>query len=403
MTELDGKSILLGVTGGIAAYKAAMVASLLVRAGADVDVVMTEGAQRFIQPLSFSAITQRPVLTDPFAAWRDDFTGHVGLAKNADLLVVAPATAASIARLAIGLADDMLGLIALSTAAPMVLAPAMEEGMLHHPSTQTHLKTLTQRGATIVGPEHGRLASGATGAGRMASPESIVAAASDVLRRSTRLAGERVVITAGGTREPLDPVRFIGNRSSGAMGYALAAAATAAGAEVTLISAETTLPPPNGAALVHVSTALEMHQAVEQATIGADVLIMAAAVADFRPESSSPRKLKKSADQEYLDIRLVRNPDILASIDRPNLLKVGFAAETDDHLENAARKLEAKGLAMIVANDAEATIGASSSTATILTAHGEATALPTMSKEALATEIIVLVAGLLDRAKSHTR
>jgi phosphopantothenoylcysteine decarboxylase/phosphopantothenate--cysteine ligase len=187
------------------------------------------------------------------------------------------------------------------------------------------------------------------------------------------------------------------------MGYALAAAATAAAAEVTLVSAETTLPPPHGAALVHVSTALEMQHAVEQATIGADVLIMAAAVADFRPETSSQRKLKKSADQEYLDIRLVRNPDILASIDRPNLLKVGFAAETDDHLENAARKLEAKGLAMIVANDAEATIGASSSTATILTAHGEVTSLPTMSKEALATEIIVLIAGLLDRAKSDTR
>jgi phosphopantothenoylcysteine decarboxylase/phosphopantothenate--cysteine ligase len=403
MTELDGKSILLGVTGGIAAYKAAMVASLLVRAGAGVDVVMTEAAQRFIQPLSFSAITQRPVHTDPFAAWHDDFTGHVGLAKNADLLVVAPATAASIARLALGLADDMLGLIALSTSAQIVLAPAMEEGMLHHPSTRAHLTTLTQRGATIVDPEHGRLASGAIGEGRMASPELIVAAASDVLVRSKRLAGKKVVVTAGGTREPLDPVRYIGNRSSGAMGYALAAAATAAAAEVTLVSAETTLPPPHGAALVHVSTTLEMQHAVEQATIGADVLIMASAVADFRPETSSRRKLKKSADQKYLDIRLVRNPDILASIDRPNLLKVGFAAETDDHLENAARKLEAKGLAMIVANDAEATIGASSSTATILTAHGEVTSLPTMSKEALATEIIVLIAGLLDRAKSDTR
>lgn len=402
MRDLDGKSILLGVTGGIAAYKAATVASLLVRAGAGVDVVMTEAAQRFIQPLSFSAITHRPVHTDPFAAWRADFTGHVGLAKSTDLLLVAPATAASIARLALGLADDMLGLIALSTSAPIVLAPAMEEGMLHHPSTRRHLSTLTRRGATIVDSEHGRLASGSIGEGRMASPESIVAAASDVLRRSTRLAGKKVVITAGGTREPLDPVRHIGNRSSGAMGYALAAAATVAGAEVTLISAETTLPPPHCTTLVHVSTALDMLHAVEKATIGADVLIMAAAVADFRPETSSRRKLKKTADQEYLDIRLVRNPDILASIDRPNLLKVGFAAETDDHLENAARKLKAKSLAMIVANDAEATIGASSSTATILTAHGEVTALPMMSKEALATEIIALVAGLLDRAKFHT-
>jgi phosphopantothenoylcysteine decarboxylase/phosphopantothenate--cysteine ligase len=402
MRDLDGKSILLAVTGGIAAYKAAMVASLLVRAGAGVDVVMTEAAQRFIQPLSFSAITQSLVLTDPFGAWHDDFTGHVGLAKNTDLLLVAPATAASIARLALGLADDMLGLIALSTAAPTVLAPAMEEGMLHHPSTQGHLATLTQRGATIVDPEHGRLASGAIGEGRMASPESIVAIVTDVLRRSTRLAGKKVVITAGGTHEPLDPVRYIGNRSSGAMGYALAAAAMAAGADVTLISGETTLLPPNGAAFVQVNTAIEMHDAVEHATVGADVLIMAAAVSDFRPETSSRRKLKKTPGQEYLDIRLVRNPDILATIDRPNLLKVGFAAETDDHLENAARKLEAKGLAMIVANDAEATIGAPSSTATILTANGEVTALPMMSKEALATEIIAMVAGLLDRTKFHT-
>ena len=181
MRELEGKSILLGVTGGIAAYKAATIASLLVQAGASVDVVMTEAAQRFIQPLSFSAITHAPVHTDPFAAWRDDFTGHVGLARNADLLIVAPATAASIARLALGLADDLLGLIALSTAAPIVLAPAMEERMLHHPSTQAHLATLAERGVRIVDPEHGRLASGAIGEGRMASPESIVAAATDML------------------------------------------------------------------------------------------------------------------------------------------------------------------------------------------------------------------------------
>ena len=402
MGDLEGKSILLGVTGGIAAYKAAMVASLLVQEGANVDVVMTEAAQRFIQPLSFSAITHSPVHTDPFAAWRDDFAGHVELAKKASLLLVAPATAASIARLALGLADDLLGLIALSTAAPIVLAPAMEEGMLHHPSTKGHLTTLAQRGVKIVDPEYGRLASGAIGEGRMATPESILVAAKGVLQRSTRLAGRTVVITAGGTREPLDPVRYIGNRSSGAMGFALAAAAAAAGADVTIISGVTTLRPPFGAALVQVNTATEMHHAVEEATVGADALIMAAAVADFRPETSSKRKLKKTAGQEYLDVRLVRNPDILASIARPDLLKIGFAAETDDHLANAAQKLEAKGLAMVVANDAEATIGAPNSTATILTADGEVTALPTMSKEALASEIMAKVADLLDRAKTHT-
>ena len=243
MKDLEGRSILLGVTGGIAAYKPRRLPASLVQAGARVDVVMTEAAQRFIQPLSFSAITHTPVHTDPFAAWRDDFTGHVGLARNADLLVVAPATAAAIARLALGLADDLLGLIALSTAAPIVVAPAMEERMLHHPATQGHLATLIERGVRIVDPEYGRLASGAIGEGRMASPESVVTAATDVLRRSTRLTGKKIVITAGGTREPLDPVRYIGNRSSGAMGYALAAAALAAGADVTLISGRDELAP----------------------------------------------------------------------------------------------------------------------------------------------------------------
>jgi phosphopantothenoylcysteine decarboxylase / phosphopantothenate---cysteine ligase len=399
MRDFESNSILLGVTGGIAAYKATTIASLLVQAGATVDVVMTEAAQRFVQPLSFSTITHAPVHTDPFAAWRDDFTGHVGLARHADLVIIAPATAAAIARLALGLADDLLALIALSTAAPIVLAPAMEERMLVHPATQGHLATLVERGVSILDPEHGRLASGAIGEGRMASPESVVAAAKAILRRTTRLVGKTIVITAGGTREPLDPVRYIGNRSSGAMGYALAAAALVAGADVTLISGESRLRPPIGAALVHANTAIEMQHAVEQATQGADALIMAAAVADFRPETRSQQKLKKTAGQDYLDLRLVRTPDILASIDRPNLLKIGFAAETDNLLENAAQKLTAKGLAMIVANDAESTIGAPNSTATVLTAEGGVISLPTMSKETLATEIIEMIADKFDRER----
>jgi phosphopantothenoylcysteine decarboxylase/phosphopantothenate--cysteine ligase len=275
----------------------------------------------------------------------------------------------------------------------------MEERMLLHPATQGHLATLIERGASIVDPEHGRLASGAIGEGRMASPESVVAAAKAVLRRTTRLVGKTIVITAGGTREPLDPVRYIGNRSSGAMGYALATAALAAGADVTLISGETRLRPPIGAALVYATTAMEMKQAVEQATRGADALIMAAAVADFRPESRSQQKLKKTVGQDYLDLRLVRTPDILASIERPNLLKIGFAAETDNLLENAAQKLTAKGLAMIVTNDAESTIGAPNSTATVLTAEGGVISLPTMSKETLATEIIEMIADIFDRER----
>ncbi len=397
MRDLEGNSILLGVTGGIAAYKAATVASLLVQAGGRVEVVMTEAAQRFIQPLSFSAITHAPVHTDPFAAWRDDFTGHVGLARTADLLIIAPATAAAIARLALGLADDLLGLIALSTAAPIIVAPAMEEQMLHHPATRGHLATLTERDVRLVNPEYGRLASGVMGEGRMANPESVVATARDVLLRTTRLTGKKFVITAGGTREPLDPVRFIGNRSSGAMGYALAAAALAAGADVTLITSETNLRPPYGAELVHVNTAAEMLHAVEEATLGANALIMAAAVADFRPETESPRKLKKTGDQQYLDLRLVRTADILASIERPNLLKIGFAAETDNLIENATQKLAAKGLEMIIANDAVSTIGAPTSTATVITAEGAVIPLPAMSKAALAAKLVEMIADVLDR------
>jgi len=217
------------------------------------------------------------------------------------------------------------------------------------------------------------------------------------LRRTTRLAGKKIVITAGGTRESLDPVRYIGNRSSGAMGYSLAEAALAVGADVTLISGETSLRSPNGALLVHAGTAVEMQHAVDQATLGADALIMAAAVADFRPETISRQKLKKTAGQDYLDLRLVRTPDILASIDRPDLLKIGFAAETDSLIDNASQKLAAKGLAMIVANDAESTIGAPDSTATILTAAGDVIPLPTMSKENLAAQIVEMIADLFDR------
>ncbi len=401
MRDLEGSSILLGVTGGIAAFKAATIASLLVQSGGRVEVVLTEAAQRFIQALSFSAITHAPVHTDPFAAWRADFTGHVGLARTADLLIIAPATAATIGRLALGLADDLLGLIALSTAAPIIVAPAMEEQMFHHPATVGHVATLTERGVRIVNPEYGRLASGAIGEGRMASPETIVATARDTLRRTTRLVGKKVVITAGGTREPLDPVRFIGNRSSGTMGYALAAAAQAAGADVTLITAETNLRPPTGAELVHVNTAAEMHHAVDQATLGANALIMAAAVADFRPETESSRKLKKTPDQQYLDFRLVRTTDILASIERPHLLKIGFAAETDNLIENATQKLASKALDMIVANDAVSTIGAPTSAATIITGNGEVTPLPTMSKETLAAKIVEMIADMLDSEKSR--
>ena len=397
MSDLRHKTVVLGVTGGIAAFKSASVASLLVQAGSRVDVVMTEAAQQFIQPLTFSAITHTPVHTNAFVPWTNEYSGHVGLARNADLIIVAPATAASIARLALGLADDLLGLIALSTQAPIIVAPAMEDRMYSHPSNRDHLATLTERGVIVVGPDSGRLASGATGEGRMAAPEVIVEAATTSLRRSSALQGRKVVVTAGGTQEPLDPVRFIGNRSSGKMGYALAAAAMSAGATVTLISGPTRLQPPWGAEFIQVTTAVEMQREVERATFDADILIMAAAVADFRPEVRSERKLKKQADQEFMDVRLVRNPDILASVDRPNLLKVGFAAETEDLIENAKGKLEAKRLAIVVANAAQLTIGASSSMATILTSEGDVTALPSMSKSSLAGKVIDAATTMLNR------
>lgn len=398
MGALADKSIALGVSGGIAAYKAAALASMLVQLGARLDVILTDSARQFIQPLTFSAITHRPVHTDPFTAWDGEFSGHVTLAERTDLLIVAPATANTIARIALGLADDLVSLVALSTRAPLLVAPAMEHGMYHHPATRQHLQTLAARGAAIVGPEPGRLASGATGDGRMAAPESILATARQILGQNRLLAGKNVVITAGGTQEPLDPVRYVGNRSSGRMGYALANAARLAGAEVILITGPSSLSAPPGVEKVDVVTALQMQNAVEKSIVGADLLIMAAAVADFRPEQLSTTKIKKEEFQQHFDIRLVRNPDILAGIDQPGLIKVGFAAETDDLVENAERKLAAKGLSMIVANDAEATIGAEDSEATLLFADRPPRQLSRMSKEALASEIIDAAASLLNRA-----
>ncbi len=398
MTVLNGKSIVLGVSGGIAAYKAATIASLLVQSGARVQVIMTDAAQRFVRPLTFAAITHDTVHTDPFAPWSTGFSGHVSLAADADLLVIAPATAATIARLALGLSDDLLGLVALATPAPILIAPAMEERMFHHSATQGHLSTLAARGANIVGPDRGRLASVELGTGRMVEPDEVVNMAKTMVGASSVLSGVKVVVTAGGTQEPLDPVRYLGNRSSGRMGYALARAALAAGADVTLISAPTYLVPPHGVTYVEIETASEMQAAVERSSRAADLLIMAAAIADFRPEERQNQKIKKETTKGVLDLRLVRNPDILAEIDRPGLVKIGFAAETDDLMENAAHKLRAKGLAMIVANDAEATIAAPESTATILTADGAIRPLARMSKEALAVEIIQSAALLLPEA-----
>ena len=403
MSQLQGKHIVLAVTGGIAAYKAATLASLLVQQGALVDVIMTEAAGAFIQPLTFAALTHRHVHTDIFAEWDDDASGHVSLAANADLLVVVPATAAALARLALGLADDLLGLVALATTAPLLLAPAMEHHMWHHPATQQHVETLRSRGATIIPPERGRLASGATGDGRLASPETIFEAIVTRLQDSAVLAGKHIVVTAGGTREPIDPVRYIGNRSSGQMGYAIAAAAARVGARVTLISGPVTLDSPPGVAVIPVETAREMESEVHRAIPDADALVMAAAVSDYRVAQASDHKIKKEAGSSTLDLHLVQNPDILAGIDQPGLLKIGFAAETDDLLENAARKLASKRLDMLVANDAVATIGAPDSRAWLLFPGGRVDALPRMSKDDVALRIVDALSMLLtERSEQHS-
>ncbi|MBA3416003.1 MAG: bifunctional phosphopantothenoylcysteine decarboxylase/phosphopantothenate--cysteine ligase CoaBC [Chloroflexia bacterium] len=396
---LAGAKIVLGVAGGIAAYKAADLCSSLVQLGARVDVVMTAGALRFLQPSVFNAITRRPVHTSAWEDWTPAAAGHVTIAHEAEALLVAPATANTIARLALGLADDLLGTVALASRAPLLLAPAMEHNMCHHPATQTHLQTLRSRGAVVVGPGTGHLASGMVGDGRLAPVEQIVGALRMVLGRSGPLAGTRVVVTAGPTHEPLDPVRFLGNRSSGRMGFAVAQLLIDRGAAVHLIAGPTTLTPPYGTVVTEIQTALEMQEATSAAVAGADALIMAAAVADFRPAEPETHKIKKRPGQERLDLRLVRTPDILATIDHPGLLKIGFAAETDNLVANAEAKLHAKGLAMIVANDATGTIGSERSTATILGRDRAPRALPDMTKDELASVIADELVALLSRRR----
>jgi phosphopantothenoylcysteine decarboxylase/phosphopantothenate--cysteine ligase len=354
--NLKNKSIVLGVTGGIAAYKSAALCSHLVKAGVVVDTVLTEAACEFVSPLTFQALTHRPVVSDMFGLLAETEIGHVSLAKRADLLVIAPATANTLAKLAAGLADNMLTTIALATKAPILLAPAMESQMWSNPITQDNVSRLKSlRDFALVGPGEGRLASGASGVGRMAEPEEILDAARWVLGREGALARRRVLVTAGGTREPLDPIRFLGNRSSGRMGYALARAARDLGAQVTLISTAGQ-PAPFGTELLPVETAAEMRDAVLHALPSADVLLMAAAVADYRPALVADQKIKKDpATVEGLELELVRTPDILADVStvrRSDQVVVGFAAETENLIENARDKLQHKDLDLIVANDA---------------------------------------------------
>lgn len=356
---LHGKRIVVGVCGGIAAYKAADLVSKLAQAGAQVDVILTERATQFVTPLTFSALSQRPVYSDLWEPTGEAAARHIELGRAADALVIAPATANTLGRLAHGLADDMLCAVALASTAPLLLVPAMETHMYQHPATQANLRLLVERGAAVIPPETGRLASGEIGIGRFPETATILGYVHGLLGRSGELVGRRVVVTAGGTQEPIDPVRFVGNHSSGLMGFAIAEEARDRGASVMLIAGAVTAPIPAGLEVARVTTALQMREAVFEAVAGADALVMAAAVADYRVERPAANKIKKGSSAENPDgsitLRLVRNPDILADLAvearEEGLIRVGFAAETTDLERNATRKLQDKRLNMLVAND----------------------------------------------------
>jgi phosphopantothenoylcysteine decarboxylase/phosphopantothenate--cysteine ligase len=392
---LSDKTIVLGVTGSIAAYKAADLTSKLAQAGAKVNVVMTESATKFVTPLTFRSLTKRPVITSMWELSSEFSIEHVALADAADVVVIAPATANVIAKLASGIADDMLTATVLATRAPVIIAPAMHANMFQNPVTQDNLAKLRARGFTTVGPDYGRLASGDTGPGRLVETQQIMATISEVLARSHDLAGRHLVITAGGTQEPIDPVRFIGNRSSGKMGLALAEAARDRGAEVTLITAPTHLPEPAGIEVIPVRTAAEMKKAVTKALKQASALIMAAAVADYQPRSPAKSKIKK--ESPGLNLELTRTPDILGEV-TGSFLKVGFAAESEDLVANARKKLAQKGLDFIVANnitDPESGFDADTNKVTIIDKEGKAESLPLMSKREVAERILNRVVRIL--------
>jgi len=400
---LENKRIVLGVTGGIAAYKAVDLCSKLVQAGATVDVIMTEGATQFVTPLPFQTLTQRPVSIDMFQLLRDTDMAHISLSARADALVIAPATANTIAKLAHGIADNLLTSTALACPAPLVLAPAMDADMWAHPATQANTALLAERGAVVVGPAEGRLASGRIGRGRLVPVTELIGALRQTLGRKGPLQGVRVAVTAGGTQEPLDPVRHLGNRSSGRMGYALAEAARDLGADVTLVAAPTGLEPPYGIETIAVRTAAEMHQALVALIPAIQVLLMAAAVADYRPSSYAQQKLKKR--DGTLTLELERTTDILADTaarpvkERPGIV-AGFAAETEDLIANAEAKLRAKRLDLIVANDvsrSDSGFQVATNQATLLWADGRREPLPLMTKERLAEEIVTRIAVLWEQ------
>ncbi len=397
----DGRRVVLGVTGGIAAYKSIQLARDLTVAGAAVDVVLTSGASEFVRPLPFEALTGRAVHTDIFAP--GEALTHIRLARDADLVAVAPATASFIARAAAGISDDLLGAILLATEAPVVVAPAMNDRMYAHPQTRANVERLREIGYQIAGPAVGPLAWGeGEGEGRLLDPEILLDYFGRALEPASPMHGRHLLVTAGPTREPLDPVRFLSNRSSGRMGYAVAAAGWRRGARVTLISGPSSLAPPTGVEFVPVETATEMRDAVAAALPEADALVMSAAVSDFRPAEAATQKVKKEQNAPE-SVPLARNDDILLSTRdrRPqNAVIVGFALETENAVENGQEKLQRKDLDLLVVNDATepgAGFEVSTNRVVILERDGGRTDLPLLTKDAVADEILDRVASLLDR------
>ena len=385
---IKGRTVILGITGSIAAYKAVDIASKLTQTGTRVEVVMTESATRFISPLTLRSVVGRPVVTSMWELSSEFSIEHVALAEVADVVVIAPATASTIAHLAAGMADDMLTCTVLATKAPVIIAPAMNDNMYNNPITQENILKLKARGFIFVEPGYGRLASGKIGQGRLAEIDNILGIIRQILGREGDLAGKKICITAGGTKEPIDPVRFIGNRSSGKMGFALASAARDRGAEVMLITAADWLPETAGIKMLKVATAAEIAKAVNNAVKTVDALIMAAAVADYRPKNYAVGKIKK--DDTSLTLELVKTLDVLMDV-RGDLIKVGFAAESENLIANARKKLKEKKLDIVVANnitDKDCGFGSDLNRVTIIDKKNRVKELPLMCKREVADKVL---------------
>ncbi|MDI6734869.1 MAG: bifunctional phosphopantothenoylcysteine decarboxylase/phosphopantothenate--cysteine ligase CoaBC [bacterium] len=412
---LKGKNIILGITGSIAAYKSAELTSQLVKLGANVTAIMTKAATHFISPLTLSTLSKNKVITDLFETPLNSEVEHINLADKADILLIAPATANIIGKIAAGIADDFLTTFALACKSPILIAPAMNERMYLNPILQENIKKLKKQGVYFVEPEVGNLACGEQGIGRLADVHKIVAAIESILKPTSPLKGKKILITAGGTQEPIDPIRYIGNRSSGKMGYALAGVAKEFGAEVTLISAPTQLEPPAGVQTIFVETASQMRDEVLKAFPTVDIVISAAAVADFSPKEIKTQKIKKTTLP--LVIELEKTIDILAELGqkkqvpglkpvpdlksvpglKPDKILVGFAAESENLISNAKAKLKEKNLDLIVANDIKTAFGKDTTQVTIITKDGECEELPLLSKTETAREIMKKISKFLDR------